>query len=580
MWFSRPARRQPATITRPRPAARLRLEPLEDRSQPSGGALDPTFGAGGVVATNLGSANDTALAVALQADGKLVTAGYSNGQIAVARYLPGGTIDAGFGSGGVVKTTVTNRYGQSAHAVAVQPDGKIVVVGGATVGQSHSQPYIYDNALVVARYNTNGSLDKTFNRTGYLLINPTSGDDGGAAVAIQPDGKIVVGGWTNHSAATGYPVVTGDDFFLARVTAAGGLDTTFGAGGMVATDFSPVRPAWRTGLVMDHASAVVVLPGGRILAAGDTLHGFALARYNPNGSLDTTYGTGGLARVGTDALVRGPGSADGQVEAVSAAVQPDGKVVLDGSLYRPSIDRAPYDLLVGRVDGAGNPDPTFGGTGLVTFDLGTDPTTGVGNDERAGGIGLQADGSVVVGGTRQFLDPVYGSEDGSDALLIRFTPAGALDPTFGAGGSVTTDVRGYESGTALVIQPDGKIVQVGSTDKTIQTGSEGDFLLARYLPAAPVIGSFTAGPAGAGTPVTLSASGITDGNANAAITQVAFYYFDAGGSKVTVGTSTQASGGAWSVTINLPPGTYTLFAQATDRYGVLGDPVALTLQIT
>ena len=108
-------------------------------------------------------------------------------------------------------------------------------------------------------------------------------------------------------------------------------------------------------------------------------------------------------------------------------------------------------------------------------------------------------------------------------------------------------------------------------------------MVARYLSSEPAIGSFTASPdpVTAGGSTTLTASNITDGNLNSTITQVAFYYFDSSGNKVTLGTVTQSSGGAWSLTftVNLAPGSYTLFAQAEDSYGVFGDPLALTLTV-
>jgi hypothetical protein len=104
--------------------------------------------------------------------------------------------------------------------------------------------------------------------------------------------------------------------------------------------------------------------------------------------------------------------------------------------------------------------------------------------------------------------------------------------------------------------------------------------VARHLPSAPQIGSFTASQVGAGAPVTLTAANITDANPNATVRQVDFYYFDSGGNKVSLGTATQGSGGAWSVSVNLTAGTYTVYAQATDSYGVLGDAVSLTLTVS
>jgi hypothetical protein len=118
---------------------------------------------------------------------------------------------------------------------------------------------------------------------------------------------------------------------------------------------------------------------------------------------------------------------------------------------------------------------------------------------------------------------------------------------------------------------------------TPQSNGYDQFAVLRFLPSAPEVGSFTASPnpVTSGSSTTLTASNITDGNAGSTINQVTFYYYDSTGTKQVLGYGTQTSPGVWtlSFTVTLAPGTYTLYAQAQDSYGVLGDPLALTLQV-
>src|SRR4051812_22669855 len=157
MWPFRS--RKPRPPARPRPARRPRLEALEDRCLLSAGALDPTFGSGGTVTTQVGKSSSVAWGLAVQANGQIVTAGVANtssGQnFAVVRYNGNGSLDAAFGSKGSVLTS-PSRYGGSATGAVVQPDGKIVAAGISN-GPINSQGFA-DNAFAVVRYNANGSL--------------------------------------------------------------------------------------------------------------------------------------------------------------------------------------------------------------------------------------------------------------------------------------------------------------------------------------------------------------------------------------------------------------------------------------
>jgi hypothetical protein len=182
----------------------------------------------------------------------------------------------------------------------------------------------------------------------------------------------------------------------------------------------------------------------------------------------------------------------------------------------------------------------------------------------------------VTGNTTCNLHP---ATSGTYAGIVFFQP---LDNTKAL--TVTANASGisgtiYAPGAQLSLSNSGALNANLIVDMLTISGNG----IARYLPSAPQIGSFTASAytVTAGSNLTLTASNITDGNPNSTITQVTFYCFDSSGNKVILGTGTQTSPGVWTLTfkVQLPPGTYTLFAQAEDSYGVFGDPIALTLTV-
>jgi hypothetical protein len=175
--------------------------------------------------------------------------------------------------------------------------------------------------------------------------------------------------------------------------------------------------------------------------------------------------------------------------------------------------------------------------------------------------------------------------------VVRYLSNGAPDTSFGTNGvSATAPAASAPNLSlgALAIQPDGRIVMAGAATAS-STGGASSFALARFLGDSPTIGSFTASanPVTAGSSLTLSASNIVDLTAGATITQVGFYVdsnrdgkLDSG--DMLLGYGTQTSPGVWTLTFSTTgwaPGTYTLFAQAEDSYGVFGDPFALTLTV-
>ena len=276
------------------------------------GSLDPTFGTGGKVITNIAANKaDVITSLALQPDGKIVAAGFNGAAVSpqipsdfvLVRYNSNGSLDATFGAGGIVITDFNNDI-DFASSLVIQADGKMVAGGWTYNLNDHS----YDFAL--ARYDLSGNLDNSFGSGGKVVIdlsNSVQNDPGGellTSMVLLPNGKILAAGTGEPNRHT-----TATDFLIARFNSDGSLDTTFGNGGKVTTDFNGT---------IDFATSIALQPDGRFVVAGiangwlqDTLEpalkinsnvssthsptfsDFAVARYNPDGSLDQSFGTGG-----------------------------------------------------------------------------------------------------------------------------------------------------------------------------------------------------------------------------------------------------------------------------------------------
>ncbi len=419
-------------------------------AQATDGDLDPTFGTGGMVTTDLGHSTDIANAVAVQADGKLVVVGqtykqndFSDEDFVVTRYNPDGTLDTTFGRGGKVRTDFPGLAAVPS-SVVIQADGKIVVAGGAF------PLFTFAGNFEVVRYNPNGSLDRSFGNGGIVT---TTFPEGSYAfdVALQPDGKIIAAGTVFVDFNPGD--LSDTDFALARYNSDGSLDTTFGTGGTVATDFFGNE---------DDAFSVLIQPDGKIVAVGSannpaSYYDFAAARYLSNGTIDTTFGVAGKVR--TDF---GDQNFD---RARSAALQPDGRIVAAG--FAISQNGGVQNFAVARYTSSGVLDTTFSRDGKTQIDFGN-------CCQSATKVLLQSDGKIItVGGSN-------GESSEDDFLLARLNPRGSLDNTFGVGGQVRTsfgDLNGGANGAAL--QSDGKIVAVGF--QATFSNQWSNFALARYL---------------------------------------------------------------------------------------------------
>ena len=419
-------------------------------AQAADGDLDPTFGTGGMLMTDINRSTDIANAVAIQADGKLVVVGtaykqndFSGEDFVVTRHNTDGTLDNTFGVMGKVRTDFPGLAAVPS-SVVIQPDGKIVVAGGAF------PLFTFLGNFEVVRYNPNGSLDTSFGDGGIVT---TIFPQGSYAfdLALQSDGKIIAAGTVFVDFDPGE--MSDTDFALARYNPDGTPDATFGSGGQISTDFLGHE---------DDAFSVLIQPDGKIVAVGSandpaTFYDFAAVRYLSNGTIDTTFGVAG--KVHTDF---GDQNFD---RARSAALQPDGRIVAAG--FAISHGGGVQNFAVARYTSSGVLDTTFSRDGKTQIDFGN-------CCQSATKVLLQSDGKIItVGGSN-------GESSDDDFLLARLNPRGSVDATFGVGGRVRTsfgDLNGGANGAAF--QADGKIVAVGFQANF--NSQRANFALARYL---------------------------------------------------------------------------------------------------
>ncbi len=392
------------------------------------GSLDTSFGTNGkkIISFDLGGRDaddhlsldqDIATCVALQSDGKIVVGGYAqrglgNFDFAVVRLNTDGALDTTFSSDG--KAIVAFDYGGAgddrATGVAIQSDGKIVLVGYCQKAQ------LGDNDIALARLKTDGSLDTSFTGDGRKFIgfnNNGAGDDRGAAVTIQPDGRIVVVGYAQAS-GTG-----NDDFAIARVTTNGTLDRSFSGDGKKTVAFN------LGGTGNDRATSVALQSDGGIVVAGsassvDGDGDFAIARIKKNGSLDKTFSGDGMKTIPFNL------GASLEDQATGVAIQSDGSIVLSGLAQISAT--GDFDFAAARLTSVGELDTNFSTDGKksIAFNMG-----GSDNDV-ANGIVLQPDGKIVLFGHALRTDPAN-----TDFAVARLDTDGQLDTSFGTGGLKT-----------------------------------------------------------------------------------------------------------------------------------------------
>jgi uncharacterized delta-60 repeat protein len=392
----------------------------------SNGTVDTSFGPNGTgfVTLDIRNANgtsspDAASAVALTPDGKIVVAGTrNNNDFAVARFTSNGLVDTTFGAGGKVTTdfTAPGTSTEVANAVAVQADGKVVVAG------SRTDPSFTGPRFALARYNTDGTLDSNNFGSGGLktfafTITSNTNSTGARAVALQADGKIVVGGSATNSVGSITP-----DFAVARLNTDGSFDSNFGGGsGQVMTDFSSAG-------VSDSVYALLVQPDQKIVAVGDAMNGnMGIARYTTSGTLDTATFASGQGKAWASAGTH-PNAA------YAVAIPPDGKLVLAGVAGPLNNTAVGNNFGVLRFTSAGVLDTTFGTGGAFALDID-------GRADEARGVAIGAGGYIVVAGSA-------GTVNTTDQAfaVARLNPSNVLSvqnvaPTLTLSGNATVPVN-------------------------------------------------------------------------------------------------------------------------------------------
>jgi uncharacterized delta-60 repeat protein len=390
------------------------------------GSPDASFDADGIAFVPSG----IYYGVAIQVDGKIVAAGNiytsNTSKFALLRYNTDGSLDTSFDGDGMVLTDIAS--GSIANAVTIQPDGKIVAAGLAENSGTD---------FAVARYNSDGSPDTSFDGDGKVITPIGTNADVANAVAVQADGKIVASGYSDGSHPT---------FTLVRYNQDGSLDTTFDGDGKVTTAVSKVG---------GYSNSMAIQTDGKIVAVGNAGTGsgsvIVITRHNPDGSPDSSFDDDGKVTTAFSAF---------NDYAYGVAIQTDGKIFATG--YSRITGGAQYDTIMARYNTDGSLDTDFDGDGKLLIDLGVDSSN-------ANAVAVQADGKVVAAGT-SYIDSK------GNFTLVRYNADGSLDAAFDGDGIVITSFGNASSfASSIAIQADGKIIVAGSSENATL-----DFAVARY----------------------------------------------------------------------------------------------------
>ena len=393
---------------------------LKSISQP--GSLNTSFGSSGFVTINFGDLEDYGYAMAIQADGKIIATGSSNSSttdyaFSIARLNADGSFDNSFGNGGKVVTSIGIGAAEI-FAVAIQSDGKIIAAGYST------EDFDIGTDFTIVRYNADGTLDNSFGTGGIVVTDISISEDQIYSIAIQSDGKILATGPTRNFADN----VT--SFGIARYNSDGSLDGSFGSGGIVTTSISGSR---------DDPYKVLITSGNKFIVAGRSVpngspNTVAIAKYNSDGSLDNSFGNAGIVSAIDDF---GP---------VTAALQSDGKIVVASSID----DNGTMDFALARFNADGTIDNSFGTGGVVstnTSDLFGEIIS----------LTIQSDGKIIAAG-----HSFEGDFQTGKITLARYGTDGSLDNSFGDNGITKTAIGTNDLAYDIKLYGD-KIFIVGST---------------------------------------------------------------------------------------------------------------------
>jgi uncharacterized delta-60 repeat protein len=403
------------------------------------GELDTSFNGTGKLVINFGG-EDRATQAAITPDGRIVVVGTTtSGAIsdyALARVNASGTLDKTFSGDGLEHLESEPSPKDTGGSVVVLPDESIVVTG-----QGKSTKDFFTEEL-----NPDGSKNESFAKaTGGASTVDFGGEESANDMVRQPDGKLVIVGSTSTD---------GGDFAIARLNADGTLDTSFGNGGKQTANFGGT----------DAAEKVALTAEGKIVIVGEggSTHDMAVTRLNSDGSIDKSFGSFGeeLINFGGTETARG------------VAIQVDGKIVVEGST--DALNGG--DVAAARLNPNGGLDSSFNGNGKLTLDYGLSKDDGT-------GVAIQQNGRIVV---------MANADPNHDFVVTRLNADGSIDSSFGTSGTATVDYGGDEFDGDVVLQPDGNIVLVGSTD----VGPDYDMAVTRLIGDPPTV---TPPPSGGGT---------------------------------------------------------------------------------
>ncbi|MGK4567771.1 hypothetical protein [Flavobacterium sp. 3HN19-14] len=415
--------------------------------------LDPTFGNNGKTVTGFGNNRSSANAAALQPDGKLIVGGsytssHGDNDFALVRYNTDGTLDPTFGAGGKVVTDfleINNDYSYI-NAVYVLPDGKIMALG--TTGKTGFIP-----SLVVVKYNHDGTLDTAFGTNGKVTNDLFPLDSFGSKLTLLPDGKFVVTSAKTYNGDPNYY------FGLRKYTADGQIDETFGTAGEVVTSFGNGKSG---------PASIALQPDGKLLVAGKFLQSgmqqMAVARYNPDGALDTSFDGDGKV------LTNFGGTTS--CNAMDVAIKPDGKIIVSGIVY--TLVR---NFGVVQYNSNGSLDTSFDGDGKATAAFADDY-------DNISAVTRQPDGKFLVA-----IKSDNYMLTASDMVLRKFNSDISKDISFGNNGEVSiTFGGGLSKAMAAVATPNGAVFLVG--ESIAADNSTIEFAIAKYINSGSLDVSF------------------------------------------------------------------------------------------
>ncbi|MFO0938680.1 MAG: FG-GAP-like repeat-containing protein [Gemmataceae bacterium] len=429
----------------------MSLDWLDERIVPTLAALDSTFGTSG----------EATLSTALTANSTTVSALANDGSVYLASAVPGvggtsdieitkitstGSVDSTFGTNGstIVNFDRGGNLDDTPSAIALSPDGTIVVAGTVSVGATNTD-------FGVVRFLSSGGIDTTFGTNGRVVIPFDLGGsfaETASGVSVLPDGRVVVGG-TATVDSTG-----NTDFAVARLTVSGQLDTTFNGTGKTTVAFD------LGGNKADVANTLFAYPDGHILIAGSTQRiapgdtDFALAKLTSTGVLDTTFGSGNSGK----AVIPIDGGGNNGDSAMAITVQTDGRIVLGG--WAEQTSAGDFDFAAARLLATGTIDNTYGVAGRISIPVNLN---GFSND-RATSLALDSRGRAILTG--------FGTTaTGSQIAVVRLTPFGQPDPSFSNGGvfaiPAVMSTSGSDTGDSISIRPNGRIVVAGTVQTTL-----------------------------------------------------------------------------------------------------------------